>query len=449
MLRGGQIHVARRTVPELPREGLSEFAFVPLGFAPSHDNTMTPTYPIGLPLLVAATSCVTGWSAAPHVTMWLHAIAGVALMFALGRTLGLPFSWTAFGALLLATSPVYVFISLPLMSDVPALVWSTIAVLSAWRGRFHAGWAAAAGASLALAVLVRPTNLLAFIPVAIALGIGWRRWLALVAAGLPGAIALVAYNHAAYGHALATGYGSMTSYFSAGLWLTTLTHYARWLPVALTPVIVLALGLPWLGRNRWHAVLAAWILAYGGFYLFYSFTHEAWWYLRFLLPAFPPLIAAALLVGKMITDTPPLARWHRHAPVATAAFVALALGWSLAWGSLLRSYRIGRDEHSYLAATDWARAHLPANALLVVMQTSGALYYYTEFTFVRWDQLRPRDVAALEQLAAKEGRPLVAMLFPDEQKEVLWQRLPGRWIQLGAVPHVTFWRRDAPAPAAP
>ena len=37
------------------------------------------------------------------------------------------------------------------------------------------------------------------------------------------------------------------------------------------------------------------------------------------------------------------------------------------------------------------QAHLPANALVASMQTSGALLYYTQFTFFRWDQVSPFD----------------------------------------------------------
>lgn len=449
LLRDGRIRVARRVVPILDREGLSDFAFVPLGFVPSRGDTMTPTYPIGLPLLVIATSWLTGWDAAPHVTMWLHALTGVALMFALARAFGLPAPWAAFGSLVLAMSPVYVFMSLSLMSDVPALVWTTAAVLCAWRSRSHAGWAAAAGGALAIAVLIRPSNFIAMAPIAVALGGGGRRWLALIAAGLPGALAFATYNHAAYGSAFVTGYGLTWNDFSGGLWTTSLAHYARWLPVALTPAVVLALGLPWLGWHRSTAVIGVWILAFGGFYSCYAFTHEAWWYLRFLLPAFPPLIAAALLVAKKIAEAPRLVRWRQQLPETGTVGVALVLLWSLPWDLKLHAFHSGREQRDYPDAAAWARTHLPARAILVSMQTSGALFYYTDFTFIRLDQLQPRHVAALDQITAREGRPLVAMLFPSEPPETLRQRLPGPWTKLGTVGVVTFWLRTLPAAAAP
>lgn len=449
LLRDGRVHVARRTVPGVAREGLSDYVFMPLGFVPSRDDTMTPTYPIGLPLLVVATSWLAGWEVAPHLTMWLHALAGVALMFALARAFGLPAPWAAFGTLLLATSPLYLFMALHLMSDVPALVWTTAAVLFAWRSRTHGAWAAAAGAALAVAVLIRPTNLLALAPVAVALGGTRRRWLALIAAGLPGAVALAAYNHAAYGNAFVTGYGSMWSNFSGGLLPLTLAHYARWLPVELTPVVVCALGLPWLARDRRLAVIAVWILAFGGFYSFYAFTHETWWYLRFVLPAFPPLIVAALLVANQLADAAWLTRWRGHARAAAAAGGALALLWSVGWGWHLRCLSSGRDERRYFEASAWARAHLPANALLLSVQTSGALYHDTDFAIVRWDQLQPGDGAMLDHIARREGRPVVAVLFGFEEKEALRERLPGRWKKIGAVPHVAFWLRNGPGSPAP
>ena len=52
------------------------------------------------------------------------------------------------------------------------------------------------------------------------------------------------------------------------------------------------------------ALLGGWALLFPAFYLFNIHTQEFWWLLRFLLPSFPPLIVAALLVAEAL-----VARW--------------------------------------------------------------------------------------------------------------------------------------------
>lgn len=188
---------------------------------------------------------------------------------------------------------------------------------------------------------------------------------------------------------------------------------------------------------------------FAGFYMFYAFTHDAWWYLRFVLPAFPPLIVGSLLVAKKISATTQCVRWHRHATMGWAIAVALVLAWSLAWDRRLRALESGRDQSNYAEAAAWARTHLPSGAVLVAMQTSGAMYYYTDFQILRWDQLQRRHLRTLERIAADPERPLVAVLFAYEQEETLRQRLAGPWEKIHANRDVTFWRRVSPSRALP
>lgn len=449
LLREHRVHVPERAIPTLPPQKMPQYAYIPLGFVPVKNDAMVPTYPIGLPMLVLATSWLSGWTAAPHVAMWLHAMAGVVLMFALARQTKLSVGWAAFAALLLAASPLYVFMSVQAMSDVPALVWTTAAVVLAWRSRTKTSSALAAGIAFAIAVMVRPTNLLGIVPVLIALGLNWRRWLLLGLGGLPGAVAVALYNRTAYGDPFSSGYGAVFNIFTFEVVKETLVHYATWLPVLLTPIGVLALGLPWLYRGEqrlWAALLATWIAIFLGVYAFYYHTHEAWWYLRFVLPAFPAMILAAVLIAQRLA-----AAWVRRyarpwAPPALAVLVVLfVVTWSKQWNRKWDSWNIGHGEGTYRRAVGWALDHLPANTIIATMQTSGALFYYSDLTFVRWDQLQPKDVTAVEQAAADQKRPLVAMLFRFEQDQALNERMPGRWTKLATVEQTTFWRWDGPA----
>jgi hypothetical protein len=450
LVRDGHVQIERRAIPGLPPEKLPSYTYIPLGFIPVSVRDMVPTYPIGLSLLIVGISPFTGWDAAPHVTMWLHALFGVVLMFALAREAGLSRRLSWLGALVLAASPLYLFMSVQAMTDVPSLTWCAASVLFAWWSRRRDRWALAAGFSVAVAVLVRPSDLLVMIPVGICLGTAWRRWLWLALGGAPGAVFLALFNLALYGKALTSGYGDVGAIFSRAYAPLSLANYARWMPVVLTPGIILLLALPWLFRRespRLMFVLLTWMAVFTGFYTFYYHTHESWWYLRFLLPAFPAAILAMLLGGRLL-----FSRLPRPASLVAGAVLTLAvLGWDIVWGKELTALDAGKGEHVYEQAADWARAHFPANAVIVTMQTSGALLYYTDFTLVRWDQFSGEEFTQVERACEAAHRPLYAVLFPFEieQEHVFEKHLPGPWTKLGNVRHVTFWRRDDAAPARP
>jgi hypothetical protein len=444
LLREGVAKIEQRALPGLPPEKLSAFAYVSLGFRPVDGPQMAPTYPTGLPLLFAAMSLAAGWVAGPHLTIGIQTLLGALLMFGLGRQFGLSRPLAALGTLIVALSPLYLFIGLQALSDVPALVWTTGAVMLAWLSRTRPGLSTplAAGAVFAMAVLVRHTNVIAIVPIAIALGFQWRRVVAFGLGGVPGAVFLAFYNHAAYGSMFEQGYVGIPGLLQREMVGITLAHYAVWLPVLLTPIIVLALGLPWLMRPapRQSLVLATWIGGFAGFYAFYYFTHEVWWSLRFVLPAFPPLVVAALLVLQRLAArvTRPRTRW-----ITGGAFAAAAACWQLAWSDHFNVLSIGRGEAVYRDAIAWARENIPSDAVVVSMQTSGALIYYTDYTIIRWDVLSPSDVETINANFSENNRPLFAILYPWEVEDATAKRFPGEWTQLGAVRHVTIWRRES------
>ena len=335
LLSRGRVATGYREIPGLPAGKMPGYTYVPLGFRPAGPNKMVPTYPIGLPLLIDVVASVVGVDAAPSWTISIHAIAGVVLMFLLCYACGLGVGWAALGALLLGVCPVYVSYSVQMMSDVPATTWSLAAVLLAWLSRRAGRLSLAAGVALGVAVLVRPSNLMLVLPAAVALGANWRRWLGFVAGGLPLALLYMTYNYSAYGHVFASGYGRIDPLLRWEYFPVSLAHYAKWMPILLTPFGLLALGLPLCVRRfpRWTILLAAWGLPIVGFYAFYFHTHEIWWYLRFVLPAFPAFWMAALLVAN---DLLRRAHWRRFAPSGSlrAGLAGVLLGavvFSYAW----------------------------------------------------------------------------------------------------------------------
>jgi hypothetical protein len=74
------------------------------------------------------------------------------------------------------------------------------------------------------------------------------------------------------------------------------------------------------------------------------------------------------------------------------------------------------------------------------MQETGAIYYYTPLTFVRWDQIEGPVAHLVTVAAAAAHDPIYAVLFPWETDDVIQKRMPGPWKQVGAVQDVTIWR---------
>jgi hypothetical protein len=452
LLASGHLHVQPRIVEGLPQSAAPSFLYVPLGFKPAWDgNGLVPTYPTGFALFIVLLKPIAGWRHAGDLAIILHSLAGLVATYFLSLRLGLSWRWAGLAAAAIALSPLYLFMSLQAMSDVPSLAWTTFAILAALKSRERASWALAAGAAIAIDVLLRPTNVLAFMPVAIALGLSPRRWLLFVAGGLPGAVFLGVHSLLAYGSLATTGYGDHTQEFSEGYVHGTLIHYALWLPVLFTPIVVLDLGIPWLARvpSRTRWILVTWILAYAAFYSTYKCTHETWWYLRFLLPAAPALVIGGLLAARAVVSR--MSAWFDPGRSATALVVALLLvaSSSLWRGREVDALSIGTNELRYGRVADWMETHVPKDAVCLTMQASGALFYYTKFTFLRWDALDRNNVAAVAAAVRNSKRPLYAVLFPFEvDSQVLEKTLPGHWREVGLVDDVTIWRSD-PASTQP
>ena len=213
------VHAQSRALAGFPANEAPPFLYVPLGFKPVADGSsqLVPTYPPGLSLMLVPVARIAGWRHSGDILLIVHSLAGIVLVYALGLMCGLSAPWALFGAALLAASPLYLYTSLQALSDVPATTWSLAAVLAAWKCRERASWALVSGLSIAVAFLVRPSDFLIVLPVAIAIGLSPRR-LALVALGaLPGIAAWMAINHAAYGGYFRSGYGAIWNEFHLAL----------------------------------------------------------------------------------------------------------------------------------------------------------------------------------------------------------------------------------------
>jgi hypothetical protein len=195
-------------------------------------------------------------------------------------------------------------------------------------------------------------------------------------------------------------------------------------------------------RHRSLLWLAAWAFVFPVFYLFYSNTPNDWWGLRFVMPAFPPIVVASLVVAQSLGTRFRLRfRTWWLAPAAFAVIVHGAL-----WGRHLHAFTVGRGERVYPETAAWLREHAPANSVVAAKQTSGALFYYTKFPIVRWDAISPDDFNRITTTCAATGHTAYATLFPFERDSAQWaeicRRPTGRWTQVGSVHHVSIWRLE-------
>jgi len=450
LLREGRLTEAVRTIPELDPPGWNYFYHQPLGYVVrSGTPLMAPLYPVGLPLHYFAAALLVGLEKAARVVNALNAFVGAWLLYALGRQLGLGRGWALAGAGLLWACPVWIFSALQPLSDGVATTWTLAAVFCALRSRKEPWWALAAGAAFALAVLVRPTSLLALLPVAVALGRPGRSWLIFAVGGLPGAAGLGWYNVQVYGGLLHSGYtqGGEDPWSAFGLHFVpgNLRHFATWIPRLLSwPVALLAmLGLPWLFRHRASTawLLLLWFAAFTGFYAPYFCAGETWWYLRFLLPAFPAVILTALLTAHRLAEF-----LHGATRLAVPlALLAVCLGLQVSRAGDLAVTNVRPNERNYCLAAGWLNTQAPPNAILLSMQLSGTIMFYNRQPLVRWDQINRTDFELLQRAAAREHRPLLAALFPFERAR-LQERLGGAWVAAGQAGDVIFWRLDAAPP---
>jgi hypothetical protein len=441
LLEQRQLRIERREIEGFSSETLPSFAYVPLGFIPVGTHEMVPTYSMGFPLLILGMSHVTGWDRAADATQWLNAMLSLVVLYCLSIAMGLshPLAWL--GTLLLGLSSIFMHMALQAMSDVPALAWCSSAILAAWLSRRDARWAVVAGFAFSISVLIRPSNLLMLLPLAVAFGFGWRTWLGFMAGGVPGAIFLGAINLHLYGKAVTTGYGDVGSLFRLEYILPTTLAYAEWLPVMLTPAVILLGAIPWMlyrRADRGLVMLSVWATIIPGFYAAYAVTHEGWGSIRFLLPSFSAIIILMLLAMRHISSRFSIGgRW-----TVGVLFTVFALGWNAFWFAHFGIPPKIADE-VYANATAWANENLPANAVILTMQTSGALLYYTQFKFLRYDQFKQDAFVDVERACVAAGRPIYAMLFPFETEEVLKTRMPGQWTKIDAIDQLVIWRRTS------
>lgn len=386
--------------------------FAPSGFKPApHGRAIVPTYPVGLPLHLAAFAQI-GWDAAHRVPP-LAATLCLLLMILIARELGLP-EWAAWaGAAVLGAFPTFILVATQPLSDVVATMWALVAVWCALKDR-----PLRCGVAFAIGVLVRPTNLLLAPAIVVAMRAKPRALLIAAAAALPFGIGLLVLQNILYGSPWRTGYaaGMLALEHFRG---ASLAH-AKWLVLLLTPIVFPG------GLFTKRLLIAAWFIPFFAFYAFYG-VYDSWGATRFLLPAVPALIFGALLL--------PVKR------VFAILFAVAMILVPIKQTRALHVLDVPRREHVYLDSVIWAEREIPDDAMVIAGLFTGTFFFYEDRWTVNWPMLDGDRFQLLRAYAAP--RKWYALLSDVElPPEELRRRYPGRWVAVGRREDVTLWRLD-------
>jgi hypothetical protein len=419
-------------------------ALAPLGYRPhrpaAHGTDIVPIYSPGVPMLMAAFKTIAGPQAVYFVVPLLGG-AAVWVTFLMGRRLSGPFVGAA-AAVLLATSPTFLFEVTAPASDVAATAWWSLALYGLMRQSPAAalGAGAAAGAAILTRPNVAPLALVLMVPDLIRLvrrphdrQTPMIRLLLFCAGAVPACVVVAWLNSVLYGSPLATGYGSFDHLYQLEHAWRNLTAYPRWLVETQTPLIVFALLSPFLLRSAARApgttspesIAALWLAAAAavfGLYVLYL-PFEEWWYLRFLLPVFPALFV--LMSVAVLRLTAPFGRLGSAVHYAVAATILSSVAFYTAHLAYERgAARVWEVEQRYLEAGHYVASALPGSAAILSVQHSGSVRFYSGRISVRYDQIAPGDLDdAVEQLRQLGYRPY--LLLDAQEEEDFRRRFAG------------------------
>ena len=166
------------------------------------------------------------------------------------------------------------------------------------------------------------------------------------------------------------------------------------------------------GLGREMAILIAYALSGVLLYLFYL-PFDQWWYLRFMIPAIPVVLLLCAEAAASLTQWSIAAR--------AAALMALLV----AGGTHAIRFADSKDvlsnaeaeKRRYLDAAVYIDDTLPSDAVVLAMQHSGSIRYYTGRLTMRWDVLDPGSLdAAVAALNARDV-PVYAAIESWEEED--------------------------------
>ncbi len=406
------------------------WSFTPYGFRPAASGSaLVPMTAPGLSLMMAAAKAVAG-----HCAMfWIVPMTGalpVWMTFLIGRRLhshgvGLAAAW------LMATSPAFLAMLVSPMSDVPAAAFWAVAMYFTFGGSNRS--AVAAGVAASVAILIRPN----LVPLAAVLFVGHldlrRRSAHFLAGVLPGCLLVAWVNRSVYGSPFSSGYGDLSSLFSLANVPVNFLRYGGWFIDSQTPIALVGfVAMVIHSRNSRHSrLLAAFAVAVVALYLAYV-PFDAWWYLRFLLPAWPAICVgtAALLLRR-------LTLWS----IGLAILMMVGIH-GIVFAATNGAFPTGEGDHRYATIGKLVEQFTDPSSVILTGQNSGPTRYYGGRITMRFDRL---DEAWLDRSVAwlsEHGRRPYFLL--EEWELPLFQKRFAGKNALGALPLTPVLAYHAP-----
>ena len=373
------------------------WAFAPMGHRPLDEAgrlAIVPTFPSGLPMLMAAAK----WIGGACAVFWVVPLCGgimVLATYGIGRRLNSARAG-AIAAWLVATSPVFLFMLMAPMTDVP--------VAAAWASVFYfllrptMASTAAGGLVAAAAIVIRPN----LVHLAAVMGLwllvranaGGDRWSRLKHASVfslaaaPGILATAAINHAWCGSATASGYGRASDLFAWANVVPNMTRYVTWMIGSQTPIVLLgvaALAIPlvrvWPGvaDRRIFGIIGLFVVGLCAPYAAYGNVDDVWWMLRYLLPIWPFVMIGLASVALAISRGRPMV-----AGIVTIAIVVLGLN-GLRLATTRHVFELWKEARRFVGVAKIVQSVTEPNSVIFSREHSGSLRYYAGRMTIRFD----------------------------------------------------------------
>ncbi len=311
--------------------------------------------------------CTPVLGAASVVLMYLALTPGSG-----GRTCALAIS------ILWAATPIVTWGSIQVMSDMPATVFILLSYVLLSRGRERLS-----GVLLGLSLLVRPTNVL-FLPALMWSARERGKLRSLILWFAAAASCLAVYIYVQFGGPSAVPYGINIHEIGPGALTAKLSFFGRTTLAMLWPLLIPAACAAVVGFRR-NVPLLLWLFAFVLFLSTWEPSIEAWWEVRFLLPAYPAIF---LLAGDGIglAGRRALAKWPRG---IRSMYVIAAVAFIVTVCCMARFshnegvYRANFDESYYLDTLEMSK-RLPGNSLVGALDFTGPLRLYGGIESFSW-----------------------------------------------------------------
>jgi hypothetical protein len=147
-----------------------------------------------------------------------------------------------------------------------------------------------------------------------------------------------------------------------------------------------------------------------------------WTYTRFLLPALPMMwLLAVTPAARLISRVRPAAALLLTVPVLACLTV-----FSVSVAKKRFVFELRDGERKYVGAGEYVRRALPPNAIVISMQHSGSLWFYTRAPILRWDHIEPRGFDAAIAWSSAQGYVPFIVVDGEEFERMKERFAPGR-----------------------